>query len=218
MLLPRRTHENRKTLRGVKAIKAKDRITANLFSNADGSDKVPVPIIGTAKNPKAFRIGKCPIPYFNNKTAWYDGVIFRKWLLFMLLPHVRASTTDKISLVVDKASSHSTYSSENTTITSVHKPMDIGITAACKRGYLKHMFREIVVHIESRAKRRQANQLLRACMKGIREGYDPRMVDVANMAKIPRKMCQNLHLLTVGSNVRFFLLFKTPSSIDRKVA
>eukprot|EP00171_Calliarthron_tuberculosum_P001839 IDg1839t1 len=64
-LLPKRTyvlhHENKKTLRGVKAMKAKDQITAYVCSNADGTSKVPLSIIGTAKNPRAFRLAACPV-------------------------------------------------------------------------------------------------------------------------------------------------------------
>ena len=57
-------------------MKSEDRITAYLCTNATGSDKVPLGIIGTANNPRAFRIAPCPVAYFSNKTAWSDGITF----------------------------------------------------------------------------------------------------------------------------------------------
>ena len=72
-ILPRRTYvlctENRKTLRGIKAMKSKDRITTYFCATATGSDKVPLGIIGTAKNTREFRIFQSPVAYFSNKTA-----------------------------------------------------------------------------------------------------------------------------------------------------
>lgn len=64
--------------------KAKDRITALVAVNMDGSDKRPLLIIGKSKNPRCI-IGKSknprcfrgvqqlPIPYTNNRNAWMTG-------------------------------------------------------------------------------------------------------------------------------------------------
>ncbi len=65
-LLPKRSYvtqyENKKTLRGTRQMSAKDRITAYVCTNADGSEKLPLAIIGTAKNPRCFRLGHPPVP------------------------------------------------------------------------------------------------------------------------------------------------------------
>ena len=70
-LLPRRTYisasEDRKSLRGVKAMKAKDRITALVCTNAMGTQKLPMAIIGTAKQPRCFKIRGPAVPYFQQK-------------------------------------------------------------------------------------------------------------------------------------------------------
>ena len=70
-LLPRRTcicsFENKKSLRGTKALRAKDRITAYICMNATGT-KVPIYIIGTAKNPRCFRLGASAVHYLSQKT------------------------------------------------------------------------------------------------------------------------------------------------------
>ena len=53
-LLPKRTYlstaENRKTARGTKAMKAKDRVSAYMCTNATGTGKVPIAIIGKSKS------------------------------------------------------------------------------------------------------------------------------------------------------------------------
>lgn len=77
-VLPRRTYvirtENKRTLRGVKAMKSKDGITAYICTNADGTEKLSLSIISTAKSPLAFELGQCPIAYFQNKTERSNGI------------------------------------------------------------------------------------------------------------------------------------------------
>ena len=81
--LPRRTyictHEHKKSVRGTKAMKAKDRITAYVGTNADGTCKLLMAIIGKPMYPRCFRLGKPPVPYFSQCNAWSDSVTFKKW-------------------------------------------------------------------------------------------------------------------------------------------
>lgn len=55
-LLPNRTFlskgENRKTARGTKGMKAKDRVSAYMCTNASGTAKVDMSIIGKSNNPR----------------------------------------------------------------------------------------------------------------------------------------------------------------------
>ena len=109
-LLPRRSYimayEKKTTLRGTKQIDVKDRITAYVCTNADGSRKLPMAVIGKAANPRCFRLGTPPVPYFSNKTAWSHTATFRKWFNYIFLPHVRGVTSGRVALIVDNASSH----------------------------------------------------------------------------------------------------------------
>ncbi len=61
-LLPRRTYvtefEDPKNIRGTQKMKAKDRATAFICTNADGIQKIPLTLIGTSKNPRAFKSKK----------------------------------------------------------------------------------------------------------------------------------------------------------------
>lgn len=72
-LLPKKTYlcptENRREARGTKALKAKDRLTLLLCTNATGSVRMPTAMIGTAKNPRYFRFKACPLPYLSQTNA-----------------------------------------------------------------------------------------------------------------------------------------------------
>ena len=84
-LLPRRTYvsiwEDRKSLRGIKAMKAKDRVTAFVCTNATGTQKLPMAIITTAKQHRCFKIRAPAVPYFQQKNAWADAVAFSSVVL-----------------------------------------------------------------------------------------------------------------------------------------
>ena len=74
-LLPNRAYvknEETKVARGTKLMKAKDRVTVYVCTNGDGTDLVPLSIIGSAKNPRCFRNGRKKLKYYNQKKAWSD--------------------------------------------------------------------------------------------------------------------------------------------------
>ena len=62
--------------------KDKDRITAMVAVNMDGSDKCPLLIIGKSRNPRCSRgVQQLPTPYTNSKSAWMTNAIFHNWLV-----------------------------------------------------------------------------------------------------------------------------------------
>ena len=99
------------------------------------------------KNPRAFRLGSCPVPYFSNKTAGTNCSTFLDWFLFVFLPRIRRGITEKVVLIVDNAYSHCRKLQHPTNqvviillppkVTSVYQPTDIGIILAWKRRYTK---------------------------------------------------------------------------------
>lgn len=196
-LLPRRTYiteeENRKTIRGTKAMKSKDRITAYVCTNGDGSRKLPMAIIGKAKNPRCFRLGQPPVPYFSQKNSWSDTLTFKRWFYEVFLPFIRKATSRPCVLLMDNCGPHGTDlkdSRNQVTImtlppncTAIHQPMDLGIIAAWKVRYCWMLLRKIVLDIETRQQRRESNRALIAGMKGIDEGHDPHLLDVSKMVE-----------------------------------
>ena len=72
--------------------KAKDRVTINACANASGTIKLPLLLIGKAKNPRCFRtINKeaLPVVYRNQKNAWVNTQIFRDWFLNCFIPETK---------------------------------------------------------------------------------------------------------------------------------
>jgi DDE superfamily endonuclease len=87
----------------------KERITANLCCNADGSQKMDPWFIGSAKNPRSFGTGKNHIEVHNlglvwryNKKAWMTGNIFREYIRWFN----QQMTGRKTLLLLDGFSSH----------------------------------------------------------------------------------------------------------------
>ena len=61
-----------------------ERITIALCTNADGTDKLPLLVIGNATNPRCFRdVDRDSIGcmYLANQKAWVTQGVFKKWLL-----------------------------------------------------------------------------------------------------------------------------------------
>lgn len=147
-LLPKRSYvfrEDTRNVRGTKAMKAKDRITLIITTNASGSHILPPTVIGSSKKPRAFNLRKCPLPYLSQNKAWNDTLTCRKWFCRDFLPAVRQKTSKKVALIMDNASSHGNSLTDplgQVTVlylppncTSVQQPMDCGVIAALKTRY-----------------------------------------------------------------------------------
>ena len=155
-LTPRRMYvsiwEDRKFLRGIKAVKAKDRVTTFVRTNATGTQKLSMAIIGTAKQPRCFKIRAPAVPYFQHKDAWADTVTFRAWFYRVSIPFIRKTTSRKVALVMDNCGSHGndlTDSLKQVRIfalppncTSLHQPMDMGVIASWKVRYRHTLLRD----------------------------------------------------------------------------
>jgi len=71
---------DRQHARGTNAMRHMDRITLALCTNATGTHKHPVAMIGEPVHPSFFRgvSNECPLPYFNQKKAWMDKHMYAK--------------------------------------------------------------------------------------------------------------------------------------------
>lgn len=81
-LLPRQIYlsvvEDKRTVRGTEGMDFKDRFSPIVCSNANGTAKVELTIIGKANNLRRFRRRGCPIRYFAQANAWSDYATFLK--------------------------------------------------------------------------------------------------------------------------------------------
>ena len=72
-IVPKRTylstHENRQTVRGTKDMNFEDRVSVFMCTNASGTEKVEMTIIGRAKSPRCFRRRACPLECLSQANA-----------------------------------------------------------------------------------------------------------------------------------------------------
>jgi len=149
----------RRTARGVKAMKAKDRATIILCCNASGIEKLPPALIGSSKVPICFKgpDRTPPLPYIDQSNAWMDGTRFKKWFGEVFVPGVITHDRRKVALIMDNASSHgSQFHGSQVGHPQVHffflppnstarnQPLDAGIIAAVKRGYRRRHLKRVV--------------------------------------------------------------------------
>jgi hypothetical protein len=87
--LPNRIYIDKeaKDYRGVKQMKSKDRVTLMVATSAIG-DKIPLFMVGKAKNPECFRLcgGKPPMHYHYQTNAWFDKDVTVHWINKVLWP------------------------------------------------------------------------------------------------------------------------------------
>jgi hypothetical protein len=144
----------------------KKRITLHVTSNADGSHKLNLWLIGHADNPRPFgrarkNITGLPIVYNHNKKAWMTAVFFLKYLAWFDAQMARR----KVLLLIDGFSAHESAVKQlledpaipsliNTRVeflpanaTSLYQPCDQGIIQNLKvhyrRMWLDHMIQVI---------------------------------------------------------------------------
>lgn len=197
-LMPKRTYlstkENRKTARGTKGMKFKDRLSAFMCANADGTAKVDMAIIGKAANPRCFRLRKCPLKYFAQANAWSDTATFLKWWKEVFLPFIRRWTHLPVLLLMDGCSSHDDLVDDKGQVTvmtyppnctSVHQPMDMGIIYATKLIYRRELLSVkvstmgVAETLRAQAKERK----MARGVAGLAEGHHPHVLDAADLLK-----------------------------------
>lgn len=118
----------------------KSRLTVLVGSNMDGSDKLPLLVIGKSKKPRAFKNVEVPVLYEANKKAWMLSSLFEAWL--KKLDRRMAFEKRKIVMVVDNCPAHPTIELNNIELvflppntTSHTQPMDSGIIKNLKYFY-----------------------------------------------------------------------------------
>jgi hypothetical protein len=152
-MLPEKSVSNANYSNGVK--KNKDRLTLLLCCNYDGTDNLPLLVIGKSKEPrdlKNFNFVTNEIKYVNQAHAWMTKEIFKNWLLGV--NQKMAADERHILLLMDNVSSHyvtGEVALSHVTVfflppnTSSHlQPLDQGIIASFKAHYRKHFLQHVL--------------------------------------------------------------------------
>ncbi|CAN0413013.1 unnamed protein product, partial [Pylaiella littoralis] len=183
---------NKKTARGSKAMKAKDRCTVVACCNTTGSLKVPLAVIHTAKDPMVFRhVRKPPCPYYAQQSAWLDSSICQRWFDEVFVPFVKKNTGKKVVLLWDNCPGHKIKNDDPQiviiflppNVTSVFQPMDMGVLFALKSQYKTEMVIRLAALIEDWDTVR-ARKIRRGC-RGLSDAGQATMLDVTEI--LPQK-------------------------------
>ncbi|XP_018574376.1 jerky protein homolog-like [Anoplophora glabripennis] len=133
--------------------RSKERVTILACSNASGSHKLPLMMIGKSAKPRAFKNlspTAMPVYYRNQRSAWMDSKLFKAWFYEEFVTQVeqhlkKMKLSRKALLLLDNAPSHPSEDelcSEDIkvlffppNVTSLIQPMDQGVLENLKRNY-----------------------------------------------------------------------------------
>lgn len=135
---------------------SKERITVLVGCNSDGSEKLPLFVIGKSLKPRCFKnVRKLPVEYTANKKAWMVATMFNDWIINLDKRFLRENR--KVALIIDNCPAHPhielkaiklIFLPPNTT--SVLQPCDQGIIQNLKLNYRKQLLRKYLVAIEAK--------------------------------------------------------------------
>ena len=152
--MPDRTHAlNTEKVSGGK--KNKERVTAMVCANMDGSDKRKLMIIGKSKQPRCMKnVQSLPVTYESNANSWMTSHIYESWLRDF--DRDMKLQDRKILLLVDNCPAHPQVADltnirleflpPNTT--SILQPMDMGIISCLKKVYRRQMCGKLIASFD----------------------------------------------------------------------
>lgn len=159
-VLPNTTwvHKDEKSAPGRKV--SKDRVTFMPCSNASGTHKLPLLVLGKSKNPRVFKNAQLPVKYEASTKGWMTRNIFSEWFKTIFVPEVKqylsnANKPCRALLLVDNAPSHPPEEELNTNpnfivvflppnCTALVQPMDQNLIQNIKVSYRRQLLTHII--------------------------------------------------------------------------
>lgn len=168
----------------------KDRLTLVVCTNATGTLKVPLAIVGTAKQPESFRIKCCPLPYLGQQNAWFDVCTFREWFSEVLIPAVRKHSWKNVALLVENMAEDKMAEDSRGQVKvfrlpqdarSKRYPMEHGIMETVKHKYRYALLERVVDFLPVRDAIQACSEKKSIKLRGLDDGYDPNELDAAEI-------------------------------------
>eukprot|EP00177_Eucheuma_denticulatum_P000177 GFKZ01000313.1.p1 GENE.GFKZ01000313.1~~GFKZ01000313.1.p1 ORF type:complete len:683 (-),score=82.21 GFKZ01000313.1:75-2123(-) len=165
-----------------------DRLTLIVCTNATGTVKIPLALIGMAKQPKCFRIRPCPLHYLTHPFTWFNSTTFKQWFSEIFIPAIRHHTWRNIALLVENSLDGHNVSDPRGQVHILHlpaekqrsHPMEQGITSLLKQKYRYSMLERVIqllpVREEIQSCTRKPPQF-----RGLDDGSDPNILDSAEL-------------------------------------
>ena len=137
--------------------KSKDRLSVMVAANMDGTEKLPLLVIGKSAKPRCFKnVQTLPTIYRNNKKAWMTSMIFEEWVRDLDKQYMKKKR--HVALVIDNCTAHPhlndlkaitlVYLPPNTT--SKTQPMDQGIIKNLKVHYREGILRKLLASVDKK--------------------------------------------------------------------
>jgi hypothetical protein len=160
--------------------KDKSRVTIAVTANGDGTDRVPLWIIGTAIRPRCFkgiRIENLGCQWASNKEAWMNTVIMERWLRWFD-GYVAAKQMDRrVLLLMDNFRPHENAVNNvretgglrhietlffPPNVTAKYQPADQGIISTFKAHYRKRFIQYLIREFDQKRDGRKTINILKA--------------------------------------------------------
>lgn len=136
---------------------AKQRLTCLACTNASGSHKIKLLVIGKVTKLRAFKNFSCPGQYRATKNAWMTSLLFKQWFHESLIPEVQVFLSErslpvKALHILDNAPCHPPANqlvSDDGNIVAMYfppnctaliQPMDQNVINIIKRFYKKNCY------------------------------------------------------------------------------
>ncbi|XP_054652952.1 tigger transposable element-derived protein 4-like [Dunckerocampus dactyliophorus] len=161
---------------GVEGKQPKDRVTLMVTANMDGSDKVPLFLIGKFNKPFCLKhVERLPLKYNHSKKAWMTPALFTTWI--QQLDRQMVIQQRKIVLIVDNCSAHPHVEGLQAiklvflppNYTSATQPMNRGIIRTLKFHYRKMLTKKKLSFLEANGTFRED---LLGAMYSLRKAWD----------------------------------------------
>ncbi len=183
--------EDTRDVRGRKV--AKERVSLVVCANGDGSNKVPLAMIGKPVAPVCSLKTPWPLAYYSQTNAWVDGQVFKAWFKDVFVPSVRSHTNEPVLLVLDNAPGHYDETEYDgirvkflpPNCTSWRQPCDLGIIAALKKRYRYKLMKKVLTFMdlppEVQLAKVEAVARARPGTYGVDHGRPAHLMDAAQM-------------------------------------
>lgn len=167
-----------------------DRLTVIFCASATGMMKMPIAIIGKCKQPPCFRIRPSPLPYLTQPYVWFNTATFKQWFNEVFIPSIRKHSWKNVALLVENDIDENIVHDPRGQIKilhlppdsrTTHHPMEQGIMTLVKQRYRYAMLERVLELFPFRDAIQACNARKTEAFRGLDEGYDPNVLDVAEL-------------------------------------
>lgn len=167
-----------------------DRLTLLVCTNATGTCKVPICLVGAEKRPKCFRLQSSPLPYLTHQNAWFDRTTFKQWFNEVFLPVARKHSWRNTALLVDNCLHDHVAEDYRGQVSIIPLPQDFkqkeypmgcAVIPVLKQKYRYELLNRVIELLPAREEIQGFSSRKAQVFRGLDDGEDPNILDTAEM-------------------------------------